>query len=408
MPDDGRILWRRPTPEAPPIDSRLVPENSELVVLARPAKLLADTEGAKAWTAAGALGQHAMSAIARAAAGRPAEVGRVVVGVASGPSYGQFKTTLIVEPQASATPPLLPSAFDRLLATSSADSQLSVLVSLPWLLGEGAALFEAQATPALETLRQEIDEEWRCALLSVQLVGVDGPLYWEVRLVGGAGVPERLRGKGLAERASKWADELEQTLSVQPVTPHSAKLLSAAPAMLRAAGRLARVGADDGQTVINGYLPRNALHNLVLVAELLVAEHLETSPSTTPEPASTLTLQQRLDRPISLQLNRESLVTAVTILAETIGVPITINGRDLQLQGITRNQMVSLDARQQTAAETLVEVLRRANPDREAAGASDPRQQLVYVIRDSPPAIILTTRAAARERGEPLPAVFIE
>jgi hypothetical protein len=57
-----------------------------------------------------------------------------------------------------------------------------------------------------------------------------------------------------------------------------------------------------------------------------------------------------------------------------------------------------------TAAEILVEILRRANPDKLAAGPADPRQKLVYVV--GPKAIFITTRAAAADRGERLPAVF--
>ncbi len=86
-------------------------------------------------------------------------------------------------------------------------------------------------------------------------------------------------------------------------------------------------------------------------------------------------------------------------------------GADLQLEGITRNQQLSLDLRDRPGSEILVEILRGANPDRTAAGPADPRQKLVYVIEppagDAPGRIIVTTRSAAEKRGQTLPDAFL-
>jgi hypothetical protein len=53
-----------------------------------------------------------------------------------------------------------------------------------------------------------------------------------------------------------------------------------------------------------------------------------------------------------------------------------------------------------------VELLRRANPDKEATGPADPRQKLVYVIQEG--RIVVTTRSAAVRDGLELPKVFGE
>ncbi len=94
------------------------------------------------------------------------------------------------------------------------------------------------------------------------------------------------------------------------------------------------------------------------------------------------------------------------MLAEDVGVEIVIRGPDLQLDGITRNQLFAIDMSDRSGEEILVEILRRANPDKLAAGPADPRQKLVYVV--GPEAIFITTRAGAAARGEALPAVFQE
>ena len=85
------------------------------------------------------------------------------------------------------------------------------------------------------------------------------------------------------------------------------------------------------------------------------------------------------------------------MLAQDLGVEIVIRGPDLQLDGITRNQLFAIDMADRPAEEILVEILRRANPDKLAAGPADPRQKLVYVV--GPEAVFITTRAAGGRAG---------
>jgi hypothetical protein len=102
-------------------------------------------------------------------------------------------------------------------------------------------------------------------------------------------------------------------------------------------------------------------------------------------------------------------------LARELDVSISIVGTDLQADGITKNLSLELDLENRTGEEVLVEILRRANPDKAATGPADPRQKLVYVLRPAAAeaagagggeAIFITTRARAAQRGEKLPAVF--
>jgi hypothetical protein len=121
------------------------------------------------------------------------------------------------------------------------------------------------------------------------------------------------------------------------------------------------------------------------------------------------TIEQRLAVRTSLAFPRDSLQRALELLAEDVGVEIVIDGRELQLEGITQNQSFALDLRDQPATDILVEILRRANPDRTAESPADSRQKLVYWI-DAAAAgggrIIVTTRSAAQKQARPLPAVF--
>jgi hypothetical protein len=88
------------------------------------------------------------------------------------------------------------------------------------------------------------------------------------------------------------------------------------------------------------------------------------------------------------------------MIAEEIGLPIEIRGKDLELDGITKNQSFGLDAQNQTADAILRTILARSNPD----------GKLVYVVRNKGGAesIEITTRAAAAKRGDTLPPGFEE
>jgi hypothetical protein len=107
---------------------------------------------------------------------------------------------------------------------------------------------------------------------------------------------------------------------------------------------------------------------------------------------------------------RDTFEAALSLLSRELGVEILIIGADLQTEGITKNQSVELDLENRPAEEILVEILRRANPDKAATGPADVRQKLVFVVKSKEPsgpeAIFITTRSRAAERGEQLPAAF--
>ena len=100
------------------------------------------------------------------------------------------------------------------------------------------------------------------------------------------------------------------------------------------------------------------------------------------------------------------------MVADAVGVEIVIAGRDLELDGITKNQSFGIDMADQPAEEVLLRILRLANPDKSAKSASDPAQKLVYVIRstrrdEAEEVVVVTTRSQAEKRGEPLAGAFV-
>ena len=105
-----------------------------------------------------------------------------------------------------------------------------------------------------------------------------------------------------------------------------------------------------------------------------------------------------LQKKISLSFPRDTLEHCLELLAKEIDTEVVIEGRDLQLEGITKNQSFGLDERDRMAGDILKKVLELANPD----------GKLIWVIKPKgqAEAIFITTRAAAAKRKDPLPAEF--
>jgi hypothetical protein len=134
-------------------------------------------------------------------------------------------------------------------------------------------------------------------------------------------------------------------------------------------------------------------------------------------------VEELLQRQLTITFGQESLEFAVQSVETAIGdsfsalpfaFSIKILGGDLQRNGITRNQQIrDFDARNRTIAEILTAMVMQANPIKTVQSPDEEDQQLVWVIGPDPadPAqtsILLTTRAAAREKNYTLPLIFRE
>ena len=213
----------------------------------------------------------------------------------------------------------------------------------------------------------------------------------------------RINSMWLASR-NKCADFMR---SVE-LAPFGRDLLMDFPLMVDQLAAYTAVGTAGRQIVLRTYLPSAAAHNLALSVHL--------GPWTErPRPAARRpaggrgkkraprgTLGRRLERKISLTFDRATLERALEMLADEVEARVEILGSDLQTEGITKNQSFALDERQQPAREILQKVMLLANPD----------GKLVYVIRPPREAggetLVITTRAAAKQRGEALPDELTE
>jgi hypothetical protein len=317
---------------------------------------------------------------------------------------------------AGSQPPLRRD-LERLLAHTDADRHMTVLLAPSSLFSEGQTVWKGGMAPLREPLFWFLGDELSAAALS---------LHWDdnffIELAGTTTLdtsPERA-SRILAERVAQVPDRLEEYVVALNPHEYGRRIVARFPGMVRKIAAYTRSGFDSNLAVLRCYLPVVAGHNVLMGAELTLAEAandvrapmVEGSQVHTVAEATapSIDLERRLKQVTSLAFSRETLEGALELLSKDIGVDIVILGPDLQADGITRNQSLSVDLKNRPAEEILVEILRLANPDKSAAGPDDPRQKLVYVIsrpgRGGAERITITTRAAAAERGEDLPAVF--
>jgi serine/threonine protein kinase len=124
---------------------------------------------------------------------------------------------------------------------------------------------------------------------------------------------------------------------------------------------------------------------------------LQITPATF-EALKNLSVEDKLARRITIVFDRQTFFNSLEIISRDIGVPIMLLVGDLQSEGITKNQNIALAEHDKTADDILRTTLRNA----------DPKGRLVYFIQtqDGKDSVVVTTRAAAKARGDVLPAGF--
>jgi hypothetical protein len=469
----GSLLWASPTAGSP-ISLAYAPPGAQCFIYVRPQALAAHEEGEKVIAALGPWGQAIAAQLQELAAANLDELDAVLASIVPAKDHGfevtlrlhltppastrfsgagadlatllptgadathasqSYRTvgdrayfipptndtqaaaagaTLVICPASIATelidsagePPPLTRDIESLVEHSDADRTATIIFAPKFLEASGSDLLVDAAEPLRLVLRRLVGKEATAVALSLNW-GDD--FFGELRAVPALNVPPRLLAIKLSERIAQAPDEVEELVLSAPWHPHGRKVLARFPAMLRKLAGYTRTGDNDRQALARCYLPLIAGHNLLMAAELVLTQPRDSAAA--PRPAGELSIEERLARPTSLVFAKEPLDRAIELLAADTGLDISIAGADLQLEGITKNQSLALDLRDQPAAAVLVEILLRCNPDRTAEGPADPRQKLVYVVESAqqgaPGRIIVTTRAAAAQRQLPLPDVFV-
>jgi hypothetical protein len=435
--DDGQTLWASPT-HGPPLELAYLPPGLEIILALRPAELLEHPEGVKVVAALGPWFVTAMHSIEATSGTKSSNFDRLVIGVQSirddadasskvlttktpiettletlHPAAGKGHITLLGSTSylmegrfLKATSPPLSRDLERIVRYTDADRTATFIARPSSLFVDGSNLFAGELAPLRLELEQVLDED--VAAISVSLNwGAD--FYIEIIAIPTLDSSPQALSEKLAAWVAGLPNSVEGSILALNLSPHSRRVVARLPEMVRNLARYTRHGYDHDAAILRCYLPVAAGHNLIMGAELALAEKQATAGKHAgvrplAEVSSPMSIEERLQKRTSLRFAREELEAALEMLAGDLGVKIVIRGPDLQLDGITRNQLFAIDMADRSGEEILVEILRRANPDKLATGPADPRQKLVYVV--GPAAIFITTRAQVAERGETLPAVF--
>ena len=312
----------------------------------------------------------------------------------------------------------MPQLMDALMATTAEESelprsmrslgpvldgsrQLTLLGSPHFLVHDGRVLLPATTMPLLDPIENVLGADCPAAAFSVHL---DDRTYFELDAVSPAVGSARGLDRQLDVGLHEVSEKAEAVISSRDLDVYGRRLVIRLPEMLRIWQRYLRVGIEGRDLVVaNAYLPEMAAHNIVLAASLLL-DQIQAKPiSRRAVEDKSADLQQsavvKLQRPVTLVFDSDSLETAIEMLSEAVGITIEIAGKDLESEGITKNQSFGLSERDRPADEVLRTILSKSE--------SKPGQ-LIYVFREDgdDEKIVITTNTIAQQRDEKIPEVF--
>jgi serine/threonine protein kinase len=288
-------------------------------------------------------------------------------------------------------PVLLRGDMESLWRHTDRARLLNLVTTQNFLYSGGKELFAGTTAPLQDGIRWLLGDRTQSLALSAQLTS--DALFVELRLAAASTERPVQAKQSFLARLQELPHRVSSFLLSAGVSDYSRPLLERFPRMLDLLVRYTRAEVDDRQTLYRAYLPIDAASNLAWGTHLALLEGNKSEVQMAAPQTTSRSIPERLRAQTSLSFPRDTLETAIELLSAAIDVPIEIVGRDLQADGITRNQSFGLDARDLPAAAILQQILAQANPDGKLVcvlGKTDQGQ----------PQLMITTRAAAQRRQE--------
>jgi hypothetical protein len=302
--------------------------------------------------------------------------------------------------------PALRREMEVLLESSDDRRQLTLLVAPNFPLTDGKALFVDEGAKFLEPLRDFLEMEDgdgklelpKAAMLSCYL---SDNLFVELRIYDNFAKPAQTAAREFQRRVAHLPRQVSGYVRDLALSDYSKPILWDYKDQLDVLNQFTRLGVEGKQIVLRAYLPTTATHNLILGAHLAILENpgagAVAAVVPTVQAGQPQTVADKLKKKITVTFPRNTLEQSMKLLGDEIGVEIVILGNDLREEGITKNQSFELNEMDQPAAEILRKIMLKANPD----------GKLVYVIKPKEgggeDVLHVTTRAAAKKRGDTLP-----
>lgn len=372
--DDGKLLWASPT-SGPNVEFRLVPPEGQVFLMARPAEILASSEGPKVLAALGPEFASRRSAWEAAAGVTLDQVESVIVGLHN--NEGQFPRASFVvrakesippeqllakwgQPQeqkegtatwyagkewayyisgdssdrgaflmglpadvkevakVGGAPPALLRDVERLRRSTDADRHVTVLFYPAFLFNDdGQPLFAGERAKVRQPLAWFLGEGLQAAQVSMHFAD---SFYFEMRMLGSLDKEKYALASEFRDRLKLVPAELENYMDRLTPPSYWSKLARRYPLMVTELHKNMRVGVESDQAIVNGYLEGPAAHSLVLGGELLIASApgAGIAAAGPVEPAGPKTIEEVLSLKTSMSFGAQSLEFAMRDIADDV------------------------------------------------------------------------------------------
>ena len=313
--------------------------------------------------------------------------------------------------------------MEVLLQATDSRADVTVLAAPSFLYGDGKLLMGEHSGRVLSLLRSFVDDNVQALLIRTHL---EPAWYVEVRTLGND-LQSAFRDAAEAKkRLEGLPDEMEARFTAKPADPYWRALANRYPQMLRKLVSYTRAASEDGQVVINAYLPSEAVLNMTISSWMaLQADSGATTSKVAvakPTPSASKTPDELLEAKINIKLEQESLEAVLLAISNEVrdshtggveALPMAINGGAFQKEGITRNQQIrGFDFKETPLREVLTALARRANPVTTVKAPNEKDQKVVWVLIDDPATpskkkLEMTTRVWAASNQANLPTEFV-
>lgn len=335
-------------------------------------------------------------------------------------SFGMGSEQLVKECIELRSVNALSGVMKRLAEWSDRDRHVNLMFQTPGLFNdEGQKLMSGPLMPLNRQLSYLLDRNIRGGLLGVH---VETAAYLELRLDSTIDLKPDAAQHHLEQLMQGAIDFVRQQSLTGSPPDYWRKVSDRYALMLQSLWSNFRFGVEDRNLIGNCWLPDVAMHNLVAATELFLSLGYVPATDHVISPRVPATIEELLAMPrdLSIATNPDLIVLLKNLEQEIkddfatlpFDFEIRLIGADLAKEGITQNQRPSdIEMKQQPFSRILTEIMVKANPDKNITGASDPNCKMVWVLAPDPvdmdrKIIMITTRAAAREKGYELPQDF--
>ncbi len=315
---------------------------------------------------------------------------------------------------------LFSAALDRMARKTDRDRHFSMVTLASALVNERAAQMWGQwSARLLPPLRLALPDEVRAFSISLH---IDNGDYIEFNIDHSADIATGDLAEKLQQVIDKTVTKVDRFSQSLAKIEYWQKLQGRFGAMLGQLSHAVRWDVEFDQIIGNAWLPPHAAQNLLAGAELTATFAESVQADNQKQLPQTLEELLAVNRSLNVA-NPPDLNVLLSEIQEEVaddypGLPfpfrIKLMGGDLQKEGITQNQRpgpLAMDDRPLSAI--LTRIMTGANSDKSISGPDDPKCKLVWVVAKDPDdranmAVLITTRAAAAEKGYSLPGVFVE